>query len=128
MQLFIFLWSLLFLIPGIIKSLAYFMAPYILAECENVTATEAIKLSKRMTSGYKGEIFVMQLSFILWNMLSMITFGVLGVLYVNPYIYISLAGLYEELKQNAIAAGVVSIEELGQNAIEAGVISVKELE
>lgn len=112
MQLFIFLWSLLFIIPGIVKSLAYFMTPYILAESENVTATEALKLSMRMTSGYKGEIFIMQLSFIGWQLLSMLTFGLLGMFYVSPYMYTSLAGMYEELKQNAIRSGVVAQEEL----------------
>lgn len=112
MQLFIFLWSLLLVIPGIIKSLAYFMTPYILAESENVTATQALKLSMRMTDGYKGEIFVMQLSFIGWYLLSMLTLGLLGMLYVSPYMYGSLAGMYEELKQNAIESGTVAAEEL----------------
>jgi len=112
MQLFIFLWSLLFIIPGIIKSLAYFMTPYILADSKNVSATEALKLSMRMTKGYKGDIFVMQLSFFGWYLLNALTFGLLGIFYVNPYMYTSLAGLYEELKQNAIESGIVLAEEL----------------
>lgn len=112
MQLFVFLWSLLLIIPGIIKSLAYFMTPYILADSKNVTAKQALKLSMRMTKGYKGEIFIMQLSFIGWSLLSMLTFGILGILYVNPYIYTSYAGIYAELKQSAISNGTILPEEL----------------
>lgn len=112
MELFIFLWSWLFIIPGIIKALAYFMAPYILAESKNVRATDAIKLSMRMTQGYKGEIFVMGLSFIGWAILSGITFGIVGIFYAGPYMSTSFAGLYHELKENALAKGIVRAEEL----------------
>jgi uncharacterized membrane protein len=113
MYLFTFLWSLLFVIPGIVKALAYFMTPYILAECPNVTATDALKLSMRMTYGYKGEIFVMGLSFIGWAILSGLTFGILGILYTGPYMGTSFAGLYDELKRNALERGVVRPEEFG---------------
>ena len=112
MYLFTFLWSLLLVIPGIVKALSYFMTPYILAESKNVTATDALKLSMRMTQGYKGEIFVMALSFIGWTILTGLTGGLLGIFYTGPYIYTSFAGLYDELKRNAIAKGVVSIEDL----------------
>jgi len=70
MELFIFLWSLLFIIPGIIKALAYFATPYILADTRNVPATDALKLSMRMTAGHKGKVFVMILSFIGWGLLT----------------------------------------------------------
>ncbi|KNZ42544.1 DUF975 family protein [Acetobacterium bakii] len=112
MYLFIYLWTLLFIVPGIIKSLAYSMTPYILADHPNVTAKEALKISMRMTEGYKGDIFVMILSFIGWSLLSGITFGIVGIFYSNPYLYISLAGLYEELKDNALATGTVHASEL----------------
>ena len=112
MYVFIFLWSLLFIIPGIIKSLAYFMAPYILAESKSVPSDQAIKLSMRMTQGYKGEIFVMALSFIGWGILTAMTFGLLGILYTGPYISTSFAGLYDELKQNALQKGIVTAAEL----------------
>jgi uncharacterized membrane protein len=111
-DLFIWLWSLLFIIPGIVKSYAYFAAPYILSEFAAVRPTDAIKLSMRMTDGYKGELFVLDLSFIGWNMLSALTLGLLGILYVNPYYYTSKAGFYEELKTNAINTGSVSYWEL----------------
>ena len=112
MYLFIFLWSLLLIIPGIIKALAYWMTPYILAEYPDVEPTEALKLSMRMTQGYKGDIFIMFLSFIGWMLLSALTCGILYMFYVGPYMHTSLAGLYLELKRNAIDKGVVRPEEL----------------
>jgi uncharacterized membrane protein len=112
MNLFIFLWSLLLIIPGIIKTYAYFATPYLLAEFPNVSATDALKISMRMTDGYKGDIFVMSLSFIGWNILSAFTFGLLGILYVNPYYYTSMAGMYQELKMIALGRGTVRYEEL----------------
>jgi uncharacterized membrane protein len=75
----------------------------------------------RMTDGYKGDIFVMGLSFFGWELLNGLTFGILGILYVNPYLYTSLAGLYQELKMNALARGTVRYEELtGQPAPQYG--------
>ncbi len=112
MYLFTFLWSLLFIIPGIVKAMAYFATPYILADSENVSATDALKLSMRMTKGYKGEIFVMYLSFIGWAILSAMTFGILAIFYTGPYMYTSFAGMYEELKKNALEKGIVTAEEL----------------
>jgi uncharacterized membrane protein len=112
MWLFTYLWMLLLIVPGIIKAIAYSMTPYILADCPNVNATEALKISMRMTQGHKGEIFVMYLSFIGWFLLSGITFGLVGIFYTNPYFYISLGGLYEEIKENAIDNGVVTLSEL----------------
>jgi uncharacterized membrane protein len=88
------------------------MTPYILAESKNVKATDALKLSMRMTQGYKGEIFVMCLSFIGWAILSAITCGLLQFLYTGPYMELSFAGLYNELRQNAVQKGVVTEAEL----------------
>ena len=112
MMLFVILWAMLFYIPGIVKALSYFMTPYVLAEYPNVKPKEALKLSMRMTKGHKGKIFVMLLSFIGWLILSGMTFGILQWLYVGPYMNSSLAGMYEEIKKNALANGVVSSEEL----------------
>ena len=111
-DLFTLLWSLLFIIPGIVKSYAYFAAPYILAEFPAVRATDAIKISMRMTYGFKADIFVLDLSYIGWYLLSGLTLGLLGILYVNPYYYTSQAGMYEELKQNALNNGTVNYYEL----------------
>jgi len=113
MALWVMLWSLLFVIPGIIKALSYFATPFILAEYPNVTATEALRLSKRMTKGYKGQLFVMMLSFIAWVLLSGLTLGILGIVFVFPYLYLTYAGFYAELRDKAIADGVLVGGELG---------------
>ena len=112
MELFVFLWTLLFIVPGIIKSLAYSMTPFILADCPNVRATDALKLSMRMTKGRKGQVFVMYLSFIGWMLLSGLTCGILDLLFVGPYMNTSIAGLYESLRQDAITSGAIRPEEL----------------
>ena len=112
MELFVVLWSMLFFIPGIIKALAYSMTPYILSDTRNVPATEALKLSMRMTKGHKGKVFMMGLSFIGWMLLSGLTGGLLYIFYVGPYMNTSFAGLYEELKANALRTGVIRPEEL----------------
>lgn len=112
MNLFIALWSLLLIVPGIIKSYAYFAAPYILSEFPAVQPLDAITLSRRMTNGYKRDLFLLDLSFIGWNLLSGLTFGLLGVFYVNPYYRTARAGFYEVLKANALNTGAVSWWEL----------------
>ncbi|MCL2360793.1 MAG: DUF975 family protein [Defluviitaleaceae bacterium] len=112
MALFTFLWTLLLFIPGIIKGISYSMTPYILADCPNVTAKEALKLSMRMTDGHKAKLFVLGLSFIGWFLLSSFTFGILAIVFVNPYMSTSFAGYYVELKQNALATGYISEAEL----------------
>ena len=112
MELFTFLWSLLFVIPGIVKMYAYSLTPYILADHPNVLAKDALKISMLVTKGHKGELFVMNLSFIGWMLLSGLTCGLLYILYVGPYIYATCAGYYEELMNNALTSGVISKEEL----------------
>ncbi len=112
MYLFTMLWTLLFIVPGIIKALAYFMTPYILADSKNVAPTQALKLSMRMTKGHKGKIFVMMLSFIGWGILTGLTFGILAIFWTGPYMETSFAGMYDELKKNALETGIVTAEEL----------------
>jgi len=118
MSLYISLWSLLFIIPGIIKSFAYFFTPNILAEHPNVSASQAIDISKRITHGHKMEIFVFCFSFIGWLLLSILTLGILAVVYVGPYFYTADAGLYLELKEKALAEGIISPEELGMETAD----------
>lgn len=98
--LFIFLWSLLFFIPGIIAAYRYAMAPYILAENPSYTAGEAIYYSKRMMHGYKARLFCLELSFLGWKILSAFTFGVAN-LWINPYVSVSRAAFYRWLSQEA---------------------------
>ena len=112
MMLFIYLWMFLLVIPGIVKAIAYSFTPLILADCPNVTARQALKLSMRMTNGHKMKLFVMSLSFIGWFILGILTFGILLFVYVMPYFYATYAGYYVELRDKALADGIVSQEEL----------------
>ncbi len=112
MILFVFLWSLLFWIPGIIKSFSYAMAPYILADCPNVKAKDALKLSMRIMKGHKWEFFVLELSFIGWAILGGLTMGILNIFYVDPYMNSSLATYYLEVREQALRTGVISMGQL----------------
>lgn len=103
--LFVFLWSLLFIIPGIVKAYAYSMVPYILADNPDIGYNQALKLSMRMTDGFKGDIFILQLSFIGWYLLGALCLGV-GVLFVNPYLSTTMAEVYIALKETAIRRGI----------------------
>ena len=95
--LFTFLWSLLFIIPGIIKSLSYSMSLYILAENKGKAALECINESKAMTNGYKGELFLLGLSFIGWLLLTAVTFGI-AYIWVGPYMQATYINAYQLLK------------------------------
>jgi len=121
MWLFISLWSLLFIIPGIVKAYSYRMAPYILARHPDVRATEALRLSKEMTRGNKGKLFVMDLSFIGWGLLSAIPFAgsVLGVVWVLPYYSTTSAGFFVEIRDKALEDGIIVHAELGMAMPEA---------
>lgn len=117
MELFIYLWSLLFVIPGIIKAISYALTPYILADCKNVRATDALKLSMRMMEGHKWEYFVLGLSFIGWTLLTSLTCGLLYVFYVGPYMNNTFAGYYAERKAAALAEGTVTEAQLAGEAL-----------
>lgn len=91
-----FLWALLFIIPGIIKSYEYRMVPYIISKEPNMPYDEAIKESRYMTDGHKWNMFVLDLSFIGWNILGALFFGIGGIL-VIPYEEASFARLYNVL-------------------------------
>jgi uncharacterized membrane protein len=110
-DLFIFLWSLLLIIPGIIKSYSYKMVPYILADNPKMDSSEAIALSRKMMNGQKWRTFVLDLSFIGWYILGLIALGV-GVLFVHPYKFSTDAQLYLVLRNKAIDEGDVSSEKL----------------
>lgn len=99
--LYTFLWSLLFIIPGIIKSYAYSMSMYILAENKGKSANECIRESMAMTDGHKMELFVLSLSFIGWALLCGITFGIAAI-WVVPYMQTTFANAYKSLKPAAV--------------------------
>lgn len=98
-NLYTFLWTLLLIIPGIIKSYEYRMIPYLLAENPDMPMEEAFALTKKMMDGDKGNAFVLDLSFLGWNLLGLFTCCILNIFYVNPYQNLTNAQLYEVLKQ-----------------------------
>lgn len=92
------LWSLLFIVPGVIKGYEYAMVPYLLLDHPEMSRQEIFAESKRMMMGNKWDAFVLDLSFIGWNLLGACTFGILTFLYVNPYQYYTEAELYHVLR------------------------------
>lgn len=111
-DLIIGLWTLLFIIPGIIKSYEYYFVHQIIHDNPNLDQKQARDLSKRMTDGFKGDLFVLGLSFLPWVLLEIITLGIAG-LYVTPYMHCTNAMYYENLKHNAIMTGIAMPEEFG---------------
>lgn len=95
--LFVFLWSLLLIIPGIIKSFAYAMAVYISKDYPELSPNECLDLSQEMMDGHKMDLFLLYLSFIGWALLCILSLGI-GFLWLIPYINVSAAKFYEEIK------------------------------
>ncbi len=98
MDLYIFGWSLLLVIPGIIKFYEYRMIPYLLADDPTMTRERAFAESRQMMDGNKWQTFVLDLSFIPWHLLAGLTLGILDIFYVEPYIQMTYAALYEALR------------------------------
>lgn len=96
-QLFTILWSLLLLIPGIIKSYSYAMTPFILMDHPELSAKEAIRRSMEMMDGHKGELFMLGLTFIGWDLLNVFTLGI-SSFWLNPYKNAAYAAFYRELQ------------------------------
>ena len=94
-NIFTALWSILLVIPGIIKSLGYSMTPFLMVENPNLTAKEAIKLSQEKMMGHKWELFCMSLSFIGWSILATLTGGI-GYIFLNPYMNAAYAAFYRD--------------------------------
>ena len=106
-DLFTFLWSLLFIVPGIIKAYEYRMMPFLIAENPDMTSNEAFAKSKEMMMGNKWDAFVYDLSFLGWFILNSLTCGILGLFYVNPYYFAADANLYRAIKMGG-STGFVS--------------------
>lgn len=98
----VFLWTLLLIVPGIYKKYQYRMVPYILAEHPDMDYKEALRQSSDIMDGEKWHAFVLDLSFIPWHMLGMITCGLVEMLYVSPYVYLTHAALYRRLCERRI--------------------------
>ncbi len=117
-----FLWSLLFIIPGIIKYLSYSMTPYLVAQYDDLTVPEAMDISKRITQGYKGEIFLMYLILFGWSLLSIFAFITLcfaplvilayGFLWLMPLFFTFEALMYKRIKAIAFQRGTLNADDL----------------
>lgn len=125
-DLIIFGWTLLFIIPGIIKSYQYFFVPFLLSENPNMSGARAREISTQMTDGYKWQIFVLALSFLGWELLAvllaipaaLLTCCFMGIgamlvfLPIGGYVSATFAELYEERREFALCRGIVSSSEL----------------
>lgn len=99
--IYIFLWTLLLIIPGLIKSYSYALTPYILVEHPEMSANEAIEESMRLMDGHKFDLFYLQLSFIGWAILSILSLG-LGFFWLIPYQMTAQAAFYRDIKNEAM--------------------------
>lgn len=97
--IFTFLWSLLFIIPGIIATLSYSLVFYIKLDNPELSVTDVISKSKQMMKGHKWDFFVLELSFLGWEILGIFTFGIL-YLWLVPYMQVTYANFYNEIKEN----------------------------
>lgn len=94
--LYVTLWTLLFIIPGIVKGFSYAMTPFILEDHPEMTASEAIKASMKLMDGHKMDLFILSLTFIGWQLLACLTMGI-GFLFLNPYMNAAYAVFYRSI-------------------------------
>ncbi len=111
-RLWTYLWTLLFVIPGIVKAISYSQTDYIVAEFPHVPVIQALDISKKITRGYKGELFVLYLSFLGWDLLCVLTLGIAS-LWVVPYQTMTCVNAYHALMKSALESGVVTAEDIG---------------
>lgn len=109
----IFLWTLLFIIPGIIKGYAYSLVTYILADNSEIGSKEVLKLSEEMMNGHKMQLFTLELSFVGWHLLAILTLGILEI-WLIPYqqtattkFLLDVKESYEKANNNATQAEVI---------------------
>lgn len=95
-NIFVFLWSLLLIVPGIIKSISYTMSYFVFLDNKKLSANDCIKKSKELMKGHKWEYFVLYLSFIGWFLLGLLTFGI-GLFWVDAYFYTAKMNFYEKI-------------------------------
>lgn len=107
---FILMWTLLLVVPGIIKTLSYSQTYFIIKDHPEYSATEAITESRELMDGYKWKFFVLELSFIGWALLSVVTLFI-GLLWLAPYFFTSLAVFYNELSDYQQAESAESVSE-----------------
>jgi uncharacterized membrane protein len=100
MWIFIILWALLLIVPGIIAALSYSQTFFILADDRSISARDAVKKSKLMMSGHKMKLFYLGLRFLGWFILGVLTLGI-GFLWIMPYFYLTLVRFYEDISVSA---------------------------
>ena len=111
-RLFVLLWGLLLIVPGVIKSLEYCFVKYLIAENPELPGSRARAISSALTDGQKSSIFVLILSFVGWYALGFVCAGV-GILFVHPYYRATMAELYVTLRDEAVGNGRLDPAELG---------------
>ncbi len=104
----IILWTFVFFIPGIIKGLEYWAVDYILALRPDIDEKEAKRLSKTIMNGNKWDCFILELSFIGWHLLASLTFGLLNIFYVNPYMQATYVEFISDIRLQALAKGKIT--------------------
>lgn len=112
----IFLWTCLLIVPGIIKNYAYSQYFFILAEQPKINFNKALKTSEKITKGYKMELFMLDLSFLGWLILSTLTCG-LALFYVLPYYLLTKAHLYHYLKNEALKQNICTMDDFTTDEI-----------
>lgn len=105
------LWSLLFIIPGIVKHYSYCMTRFIVMEYPEIPVTKALRISKVITYGHRMDIFIMELSFLGWSLLCLLTCGI-GFFWLTPYMQLSLTNAYHSILTEAIETGKLKKEDL----------------
>lgn len=125
-EVFVFLWSLLFIVPGIIKSISYSQMFYLMADDEKLEAGVAQRKSMEIMEGHKWEYFVLQLSFIPWHLLGIITFGIAYV-WIVPYIETTMAEFHVRLVNNnkPVAKAAKTVKQTVKKAKEAKTVAKK---
>lgn len=104
----VFLWLLLFIVPGFIKIYEYWAIDYILAVRPDIDKNEAKRLSKILMDGNKAELFVLGLSFLGWDLLTIFTMGLLNIFYVNPYKQATFVEFFSQIRAEALAKGTIT--------------------
>lgn len=105
--LWVILWSCLFIIPGFVKAFSYSMIFHILAENPSISVFKALNLSKVLTRGYKGDLFMLALSFLGWEILGMLSCGILEI-WIRPYESMTFTNAYYFLKSQALRTGTLT--------------------
>lgn len=107
----ILLWTCLFIVPGLIKTYEYHFIPYLLAENPDLTTQRYFEITKSMSNNEKFNIFVLELSFVGWNILGVLTCGI-GFIFLRPYIYATYAELYAVMRAKMFTMDLANAGEL----------------